>query len=117
MYAKVYDVPPYIGDPFFSVETFGSRLDGAFEMDGFELVTARLEDGTLVGYVHGVTPATDRPWWVSLGDVVPVEPRKAAEAGPPSPGGVDSPVPGGPDTAARGACSPGPLRPGGCRRR
>lgn len=81
VYARVYGVPPYAGDPFFAVETFESRLRGAFEMDGFELVTARLEDGTLAGYIHGVTLTTDRPWWVSLGDVAPAEVRKAAEAG------------------------------------
>jgi GNAT superfamily N-acetyltransferase len=81
VYSRVYDVPPYIGDPFFSVATFESRLTAAFEMDGFELVTARLEDGTLAGYVHGVTLTTDRPWWASLHDVLPDEARKAAEAG------------------------------------
>ncbi|MEV3873752.1 GNAT family N-acetyltransferase [Streptomyces sp. NPDC049906] len=81
VYARVYDVPPYIGDPFFSVDTFGSRLTAAFEMEGFELVTARLQNGALAGYVHGVTLTADRPWWVSLRDVIPDEVRKAAEAG------------------------------------
>ncbi|MGX2994427.1 GNAT family N-acetyltransferase [Streptomyces sp. JNUCC 64] len=81
VYAQVYDVPPYIGDPFFSIETFGSRLTAAFGMEGFELVTARLSDGTLAGYVHGVTLTTDRPWWVSLHDVTPDKARKAAEEG------------------------------------
>ncbi|MEU2658404.1 GNAT family N-acetyltransferase [Streptomyces sp. NPDC007325] len=81
VYAKVYAVPPYIGDPFFSVETFRSRLTAAFEMPGFEVVTARLEDGTLAGYVHGVTLTTDRPWWGTIQDIVPAEARKAAEAG------------------------------------
>ena len=28
VYAKVYDVPPYIGDPFFSVDSFRTRLEG-----------------------------------------------------------------------------------------
>ncbi|WP_414167200.1 hypothetical protein ACMATS_06210 [Streptoverticillium reticulum] len=55
VYAKVYDAPPYIGDPFFSVATFIERLTAAFDMKGFEVVTAHLDDGTLVGYVHGVT--------------------------------------------------------------
>ncbi|MGK3089568.1 hypothetical protein ACG93S_06810 [Streptomyces sp. WAC01490] len=55
VYAEVYGVPPYAGDPFFSVETFADRLTAAFTMRGFEVVTARLDDGTLVGYVHGVT--------------------------------------------------------------
>ncbi|MER6477705.1 GNAT family N-acetyltransferase [Streptomyces filamentosus] len=81
VYAKVYGVPRYVGDAFFSVETFASRLTGAFEMGGFELVTARLADGALAGYVHGVTLATDRPWWASLGDVVPADVEKAAETG------------------------------------
>ncbi|MEW1701152.1 hypothetical protein ACIQCR_16965 [Streptomyces sp. NPDC093249] len=81
VYAAVYDVPPYADDPFFSVETFQSRLTAAFEMEGFEVVTARLADGTLTGYVHGVTLTADRPWWVSIDDVLPDDARKAAEAG------------------------------------
>ncbi|GGT36679.1 GNAT family N-acetyltransferase [Streptomyces purpureus] len=81
VYAEVYDVPPYIGDPFFSVETYGDRLRAAFDMPGFEVVTARLADGTLAGYVHGVTLVPDRAWWASLADLVPADARAAAVAG------------------------------------
>ncbi|MCC3771722.1 MULTISPECIES: GNAT family N-acetyltransferase [Streptomyces] len=81
VYAKVYDVPPYIGDPFFSVATFVERLTAAFDMKGFEVVTAHLDDGTLVGYVHGVTLTTDRPWWASLTDTLPADAKDAAQAG------------------------------------
>ncbi len=81
VYAKVYDVPPYAGDPFFSVETYAERLTAAFDMDGFETVTGRTIDGTLVGYVHGVTLPADRAWWVSLGGDRPDDAVKAAQAG------------------------------------
>ncbi|MDH6111901.1 GNAT superfamily N-acetyltransferase [Kitasatospora sp. MAP12-15] len=80
VYAVVYDVPPYAGDPFFSVETYAERLRGALEMDGFETVTARVS-GELVGYVHGVTLPADRAWWVSLGDHRPQAAREAADEG------------------------------------
>ncbi|MFF8431075.1 GNAT family N-acetyltransferase [Streptomyces sp. NPDC016566] len=66
VYRKVYDVPPYIGDPFFSAESFQTRLEAAYETEGFETVTARL-DGRIVGYVHGATLPADKPWWLSLG--------------------------------------------------
>ncbi|WP_274036411.1 GNAT family N-acetyltransferase [Streptomyces sp. MMBL 11-1] len=65
VYATVYDTPPYVGDPFFSVESFRSRLEAAFDSEGFETVTARL-DGHIVGYVHGATLPNDKPWWTSL---------------------------------------------------
>ncbi|MFG2617825.1 GNAT family N-acetyltransferase [Streptomyces sp. NPDC048507] len=81
LYADVYNVPPYIGDPFFSVATYGDRLMAAFDMLGFEVVTARLDDGTLAGYVHGVTLTPDRPWWASLAGQIPAESADAAEAG------------------------------------
>ncbi|MBT2439979.1 GNAT family N-acetyltransferase [Streptomyces sp. ISL-36] len=81
VYARVYNVPPYIGDPFFSVETFSDRLNAAFDMKGFEVVTARLADGTLVGYVHGVTLTPDRAWWAALEEVLPTDAKEAAEAG------------------------------------
>ncbi|MEU2833233.1 GNAT family N-acetyltransferase [Streptomyces lavendulae] len=81
VYAEVYDVPPYTGDPFFSVETYGERLTAAFGMPGFEVVTAHLDDGSLVGYVHGVTLTPERPWWVTLTDRLPLDVLDAAEAG------------------------------------
>ena len=31
VYAKVYDVPPYIGDPFFSADSFRARLEAAYD--------------------------------------------------------------------------------------
>ncbi|GGZ73402.1 GNAT family N-acetyltransferase [Streptomyces echinoruber] len=80
VYAKVYDVPPYIGDPFFSVESFRSRLEAAYDTEGFETVTARL-DGRIVGYVHGATLPADKPWWVSLGNRRPTELVDLAGAG------------------------------------
>ncbi|MGW1203281.1 GNAT family N-acetyltransferase [Streptomyces cyaneofuscatus] len=81
VYAEVYGVPPYAGDPFFSVETFADRLTAAFTMHGFEVVTARLDDGALVGYVHGVTLTPDRAWWASIADDLPADAEQAAEAG------------------------------------
>ncbi|MEU9270031.1 GNAT family N-acetyltransferase [Streptomyces sp. NPDC048251] len=67
VYSKVYDVPPYVGDPFFSADMFRGRLEAAFHTKGFETVTAWL-DGRIVGYVHGATLPVDRAWWGSLGD-------------------------------------------------
>ncbi|WP_030272888.1 GNAT family N-acetyltransferase [Streptomyces sp. NRRL B-24484] len=81
VYAEVYDVPPYAGDPFFAVETYEERLLAAIEMDGFETVTATAPDGTILGYVHGVTLPADRAWWVSLGDRRPDGILGAATAG------------------------------------
>ncbi|GAA0314574.1 hypothetical protein GCM10010302_62160 [Streptomyces polychromogenes] len=81
VYAEVYDTPPYAGDPFFSVTTYADRLTAAFDMTGFEVVTAELEDGSLAGYVHGVTLTPDRPWWVSLADQLPADVAEAAESG------------------------------------
>ncbi|WP_406412331.1 GNAT family N-acetyltransferase [Streptomyces halstedii] len=79
-YAEIYDVPPYAGDPFFSVDSYADRLHAAFIMPGFETVTAR-QDGNLIGYVHGVTLPADKPWWVSLGGARSADARAAAEAG------------------------------------
>jgi GNAT superfamily N-acetyltransferase len=79
VYAKVYDVPPYVGDPFFSAETFGDRLRVAFDTLGFEAVTAR-RGGRIIGYVHGATLPTDKPWWVSLEDRRPDDLRRKADA-------------------------------------
>ncbi|MFI6112736.1 GNAT family N-acetyltransferase [Kitasatospora sp. NPDC051164] len=81
VYSEVYDAEPYRGDPFFSTNTYADRIHAAFDMPGFEVVTAHLADtGQLVGYVHGVTLAADKPWWVSLGDQRPGEAQAAAEA-------------------------------------
>ncbi|MGP4004662.1 GNAT family N-acetyltransferase [Streptomyces sp. 8N706] len=65
----------------FAVPTYINRLHAAFDMSGFETVTAHLDDGTLAGYVHGVTLEPDRAWWVSLGDARPADVVKAAEEG------------------------------------
>lgn len=81
VYAEVYNVEPYRGDPFFAVPAYINRLHMAFDMPGFETVTARLDDGTLAGYVHGVTLDPARAWWDSLGDARPAEAVQAAEAG------------------------------------
>ncbi|MGA6173078.1 GNAT family N-acetyltransferase [Streptomyces sp. NPDC012600] len=81
VYAEVYGVPPYQGDPFFSVETFADRLTAALTMLGFEVVTARLDDGSLAGYVHGVTLTPDRAWWASIADHLPADAKQAAAAG------------------------------------
>ncbi|WP_131770264.1 GNAT family N-acetyltransferase [Candidatus Protofrankia californiensis] len=80
VYAEVYGVPPYAGDPFFSIDAYADRLYAALDMGGFETVTARI-DGRLVGYVHGVTLSADMPWWLSLGEARPGAARAAAEAG------------------------------------
>ncbi|MFJ9516782.1 GNAT family N-acetyltransferase [Kitasatospora sp. NPDC101801] len=80
LYRVVYDVPPYAGDPFFSVDSFAERLHDALEMTGFETVTAR-RSGELLGLVHGVTLPADRAWWRSLGEARPPAARAAAEAG------------------------------------
>ncbi len=81
VYTEVYDTEPYRGDPFFSVETYADRLRAAFDMPGFEVVTAHLADtGRLVGYVHGVTLPADKPWWNSLGDQRPADALAAAAA-------------------------------------
>lgn len=79
-YADIYNTPPYVGDPFFSIDAFGERLYAAFEMPGFGVLTARV-DSRLVGYVHGVTLAADRPWWVSLGTARPSTAQVAAVRG------------------------------------
>ncbi|MEU9720727.1 GNAT family N-acetyltransferase [Streptomyces sp. NPDC047976] len=83
VYSGVYNTPPYAGDPFFSVDTYESRLQAAYDMAGFEVVTANLPDGTIAGYVHGVTLTPDRAWWDSLlrDGKVPADAEKAAEAG------------------------------------
>jgi GNAT superfamily N-acetyltransferase len=80
VYAEVYGVPPYLGDPFFSVRAFGDRLYAAFGTAGFEAVTAS-HGGRIVGYVHGATLPADRRWWVSLGERRPAPLRRRAEAG------------------------------------
>lgn len=72
VYARVYDTPPYIGDPFFSVDSFRERLEASFGSEGFETVTARRE-GQIIGYVHGATLPADKSWWLSLGDRRPVQ--------------------------------------------
>ncbi|MFD5570504.1 GNAT family N-acetyltransferase [Streptomyces cadmiisoli] len=81
VYADVYNTPPYIGDTFFSVPTYINRLHAAFEMKGFGVLTGRTDDGTLVGYIHGVNLDPERPWWASLGEARPADVVQAAEAG------------------------------------
>ncbi|MEU6403162.1 GNAT family N-acetyltransferase [Streptomyces sp. NPDC046985] len=80
VYARVYDTPPYIGDPFFSVDSFRQRLEAAFDSEGFETVTAR-RNGQIIGYVHGATLAADKPWWTSLGDRRPKRLQTLADDG------------------------------------
>ncbi|MFJ3496799.1 GNAT family N-acetyltransferase [Streptomyces sp. NPDC086091] len=81
VYADVYSIEPYAGDPFFSVPSYIDRLHAAFEMKGFGVLTGRADDGTLVGYVHGVTLDPERAWWVSLGGARPADAVRAAEDG------------------------------------
>lgn len=82
VYTDVYSVPPYPGDPFFSPGTYAERLHAAFEMAGFETVSAhRPDDGQIIGYVHGVTLPADKPWWLALGDARPPHLIAAADAG------------------------------------
>ncbi|WP_331766589.1 GNAT family N-acetyltransferase [Embleya sp. NBC_00896] len=78
VYADVYGGPPYAGDPFFAVDRFAQRLRGALAMNGFEVVTARV-DGRLAGYVHGVTLDPAQPWWDSLAAARPAAAVRAAE--------------------------------------
>ncbi|MFF8917422.1 GNAT family N-acetyltransferase [Streptomyces sp. NPDC015032] len=80
VYARVYDTPPYIGDPFFSVTSFRERLEAAFGSEGFETVTAR-RDGQIIGYVHGATLPADTPWWTSLSHQRPAQLQTFAAAG------------------------------------
>ncbi|MCK8431837.1 GNAT family N-acetyltransferase [Streptomyces sp. NPDC058676] len=80
VYAHVYDVPPYIGDPFFSADSFRERLEAAYDTPGFETVTA-WQDGQIIGYVHGATLPADKPWWTSLGNRRPNDLVVLADAG------------------------------------
>ncbi|MER5617730.1 GNAT family N-acetyltransferase [Streptomyces sp. NPDC002215] len=80
VYARVYDTPPYIGDPFFSVTSFRERLENAFGSEGFETVTAR-RDGQIIGYVHGATLPADKPWWTALSHQRPAQLQTLAAAG------------------------------------
>lgn len=80
VYAEVYSVPPYDGDPFFSRDTAAKRLDGALEMDGFQVLTARQND-ELTGYVYGVSLTPDKPWWTRISDELDVDLKLHAEAG------------------------------------
>ncbi|MFD0403423.1 GNAT family N-acetyltransferase [Kitasatospora sp. NPDC127121] len=79
LYTHVYNVPPYIGDPFFSVDAFRDRLLGATELNGFECLTVHSGE-TVVGLVHGVTLPAERTWWTSLGDQRPEAMVTAAKA-------------------------------------
>jgi GNAT superfamily N-acetyltransferase len=80
LYAEVYGVPPYAGDPFFSVDMYAERLAGAMTMRGFEIVTATIDD-LLVGIGHGVTLPRDVAWWQSIKDSQPTHLAEAAETG------------------------------------
>jgi GNAT superfamily N-acetyltransferase len=80
LYAEVYDVPPYVDDPFFSVDRYAERLAGAMTMRGFGIVTATIDD-LLVGIGHGVTLPRDVAWWQSIKDSQPTHHVEAAEAG------------------------------------
>lgn len=80
LYAEVYGVAPYAGDPFFSVRTYAGRLDGALGMAGFEIVTAT-ENGTLIGTGHGVTLPPAVAWWQTLRPSLPHDLVRQAEQG------------------------------------
>jgi GNAT superfamily N-acetyltransferase len=80
LYAEVYGVPPYVGDPFFAIDTYAGRLAGALAMPGFEIVTASRE-GQLIGTGHGVMLPPTIPWWRSLDESLPVELGAAADQG------------------------------------
>ena len=78
LYADVYQVPPYLGDPFFTVESYAGRLNGALNLPGFEIVTA-VEARVLIGTGHGVTLPPAVAWWRTLLPALPDEVRQAAE--------------------------------------
>jgi len=80
LYAEVYGVPPYAGDPFFSVDRYAERLADTMAMRGFEVVTATVDD-PLVGVGHGVTLPRDVAWWQNIKDSQPTHLVEAAESG------------------------------------
>ncbi|MBG0818377.1 GNAT family N-acetyltransferase [Planomonospora sp. ID82291] len=80
IYAEVYSVPPYGGDPFFSAATYSDRLRESLELPGFECVTARRGE-ELLGCVHGSTLTPERAWWAAVLDAQPLTARAAAASG------------------------------------
>jgi GNAT superfamily N-acetyltransferase len=80
LYAQVYGVAPYAGDPFFSVDTYRGRLAAALGMPGFEIVVATV-GGRVVGTAHGVTLPAGVPWWRRLAGELPERLVAAAGAG------------------------------------
>jgi GNAT superfamily N-acetyltransferase len=77
LYADAYGVPPYLGDPFSSVETYRARFVGALNMEGFQIVAAR-EGDELLGTAHGVELPQDVAWWRSAASSAPAFLRDAA---------------------------------------
>jgi GNAT superfamily N-acetyltransferase len=67
-----------LGDPFFSRDRFGERLDRYAQDPTFALVTGRL-DGQLRGYAFGSTLTADTGWWRGLSEAT--EPDLARETG------------------------------------
>lgn len=63
LYAEIYGVEPYRGDPFFYADAYRERLLGATLMDGFLAVEARAPCGQVVGFGFGATLPPDAPWW------------------------------------------------------
>lgn len=56
-----------IGQPFYSAERFGERLDAYAADPGFDLVTGHVGD-TLVGYAFGGPLSAHTRWWAGLRD-------------------------------------------------
>ncbi|MFC0532014.1 GNAT family N-acetyltransferase [Phytohabitans kaempferiae] len=80
LYADVYGVLPYVNDPFFTVDMYAKRLDGAMQMAGFEVAIA--SDGDqVIGIGHGVTLPPAIPWWQSLRNSLPPPLVDAADEG------------------------------------
>ncbi|GGL18966.1 GNAT family N-acetyltransferase [Mangrovihabitans endophyticus] len=62
LYETVYAEPPYNGGPLWQTAAFVERTLRQSRRPGFSLVTARSEDGSLIGYAFGV-PFAENRWW------------------------------------------------------
>lgn len=56
-----------LGQPFYTAQRFGERLDNYANDPTFSLVTGRL-GGTLIGYAFGGTLTANTRWWTGLRD-------------------------------------------------
>lgn len=67
-----------LGNPFYSAERFGERLDAYAADPGFDLVAGHV-GGALVGYAFGGPLSANTRWWAGLRDAV--DPDVARETG------------------------------------